>query len=74
MEALDEVFKDKTVIVVAHRLSTIKKADQIVVLKNGQIVEIGNHQTLMENPLGSYYRLVQSQEIFATVTAFLSFS
>ncbi|MBK0382510.1 peptidase domain-containing ABC transporter [Pedobacter sp. SD-b] len=59
-QALDKVFKEKTVIVVAHRLSTIKKADQIVVMQNGMIVEIGNHQTLMEKK-GRYFQLVQSQ-------------
>lgn len=58
--ALDEVFKEKTVIVVAHRLSTIQKADQIVVLKNGIIIEIGNHQTLMKKE-GQYFNLVKSQ-------------
>lgn len=58
--ALDDVFKDKTVIVVAHRLSTIRKADQIVVMQNGSIVEIGNHNTLMEMQ-GRYFQLVQSQ-------------
>jgi len=58
--ALDDVFKDKTVIVVAHRLSTIRKADQIVVMLGGMIVEIGNHNTLMEKK-GRYFQLVQSQ-------------
>ncbi|SDK92501.1 ATP-binding cassette, subfamily B [Pedobacter sp. ok626] len=58
--ALDEVFHGKTVIVVAHRLSTIRKADQIVVMRDGQIVEIGNHSTLMERQ-GRYYQLVESQ-------------
>lgn len=58
--ALDDVFKDKTVIVVAHRLSTIRKADQIIVMQNGGIVEIGNHDSLMENKR-RYYQLVQSQ-------------
>ncbi|MGE9314216.1 peptidase domain-containing ABC transporter [Niabella sp. CJ426] len=58
--ALDDVFKDKTVIVVAHRLSTIRKADQIVVMQDGYIVEVGNHQSLM-NKKGRYFQLVQSQ-------------
>ncbi len=57
---LDNVFKGKTVIVVAHRLSTIRKADQIVVMKNGMIVEIGNHDSLVQKK-GRYYELVQSQ-------------
>lgn len=60
VSALDNVFKDKTVIIVAHRLSTIKKADQIVVMNNGTIVEIGSHQLLMERK-GRYFQLIQSQ-------------
>ncbi|ETZ23858.1 peptidase domain-containing ABC transporter [Pedobacter sp. V48] len=58
--ALDDIFKDKTVIVVAHRLSTIRKADQIVVMQDGFIVEIGNHETLMEQR-GRYFQLINSQ-------------
>jgi len=60
VKALDDVFKDKTVIVVAHRLSTIRKADQIVVLRQGTIVEVGNHDTLISRN-GYYYQLTQSQ-------------
>jgi ATP-binding cassette subfamily B protein len=60
VNALDNVFKEKTVIVVAHRLSTIRKADQIIVMQGGGVVEIGNHQTLMERK-GRYFQLVQSQ-------------
>ncbi len=59
--ALDRVFKDRTVIVVAHRLSTIRKADQIIVLNNGMVVEIGNHNSLMRNKK-QYYELVSSQQ------------
>ncbi|MGN8059726.1 peptidase domain-containing ABC transporter [Pedobacter sp. 22163] len=59
-QALDDVFKEKTVIVVAHRLSTIRKAHQIVVMQNGSIVEIGNHSSLMERK-GRYFQLVHSQ-------------
>ena len=58
--ALNNVFKNRTVIVIAHRLSTIKKADQIVVMKGGMIVELGNHNGLMERR-GQYYELIQSQ-------------
>lgn len=60
VQALDLVFKDKTVIVVAHRLSTIRKADQIIVLKNGTIAEIGDHEALFQRK-GHYFQLVQSQ-------------
>lgn len=59
-EALDDVFKGKTVIVIAHRLSTIIKADQIIVMQDGNIVEIGNHDNLLALN-GRYCQLVQSQ-------------
>ena len=60
VEALDNVFKDKTVVVVAHRLSTIRKADQIVVMQNGMIAEIGNHESLMKLEQ-KYYQLIKTQ-------------
>jgi len=60
VNALDDVFKEKTVIVVAHRLSTIRKADQIIVVKDGMIAEIGNHESLLAKN-GHYAQLVQSQ-------------
>ena len=60
MENLDRFFAGRTVVVVAHRLSTVKKADQIVVLEKGEIVEQGNHQELVEKK-GAYYRLVKDQ-------------
>lgn len=46
VEHLDEFYKGKTVVIVAHRLSTVKNADQIVVLDKGKVVETGNHETL----------------------------
>ena len=57
---LQSFFKGKTVIIVAHRLSTVKNADQIIVLKNGEIVEQGNHQNLV-NRKADYYNLVKNQ-------------
>jgi len=57
---LNEYFKGKTVVVVAHRLSTVKDADQIVVLEKGQIVELGNHEQLVE-ARGAYYNLIKNQ-------------
>lgn len=60
VQALNNVFKNRTVIVIAHRLSTIRRADQIIVLKAGEIAEIGNHQSLMQNKQ-YYYNLIQSQ-------------
>ncbi|WP_299437282.1 peptidase domain-containing ABC transporter [uncultured Aquimarina sp.] len=60
MEKLDTFFKDKTVMVIAHRLSTVKNADQIVVLGQGEIIEVGNHESLIKEK-GSYYNLVKNQ-------------
>ncbi len=60
MENLDQFFKGRTVVVVAHRLSTVKNADQIVVLEKGKIVEKGNHRELTELR-GAYYHLVKNQ-------------
>jgi ATP-binding cassette subfamily B protein len=60
VENLQEFYKGKTVIVVAHRLSTVKNADQIVVLDDGKIAEIGNHQELTRKK-GAYYQLVKNQ-------------
>lgn len=59
-EALNAAFTDRTVVVIAHRLSTIRHADQIVVLDHGNIVEIGNHESLIKKE-GFYYQLVASQ-------------
>ncbi len=60
MENLDQFFKGKTVVVIAHRLSTVKNADQIIVLHNGEIKEIGTHQSLTQER-GYYYDLVKNQ-------------
>ncbi|MDG5492529.1 peptidase domain-containing ABC transporter [Psychroserpens sp. SPM9] len=60
MEKLNAFFKDKTAVVIAHRLSTVKNAHQIVVLEQGKIVEVGNHQQLIKNK-GNYYNLVKNQ-------------
>ncbi|MAN25769.1 peptidase domain-containing ABC transporter [Mesonia sp.] len=60
MRNLNKFFKGRTVIVVAHRLSTVKNADQIVVLDNGRISELGNHEQLTEKK-GKYFNLVKNQ-------------
>lgn len=57
---LQTFFKGKTVIIVAHRLSTVKNADQIIVLKHGKIVEQGNHEELVQKK-ADYYNLVKNQ-------------
>ncbi|EGA66435.1 lipid A ABC transporter ATP-binding protein/permease MsbA [Vibrio brasiliensis] len=58
--ALDELQKDKTVLVIAHRLSTIESADEILVVDEGEIVERGNHQDLIEKN-GAYAQLHRIQ-------------
>ena len=60
VENLDEFYRGRTVVVVAHRLSTVKNADQIIVLDGGKVVETGNHSTLIERK-GAYYNLVKNQ-------------
>lgn len=60
VNALASIFQNKTVIVIAHRLSTVKKADQIVVMQNGMIIEVGNHESLI-NHNGRYAQLIRSQ-------------
>ncbi|MFO8234396.1 MAG: peptidase domain-containing ABC transporter [Bacteroidales bacterium] len=60
MENLDNFFEGRTVVIVAHRLSTVKNADQIVVLDKGQVVEKGTHTELVKTK-GKYYELVKNQ-------------
>lgn len=60
IENLERFFKNKTVVVVAHRLSTVKHAHQIIVLEGGEIVERGTHQELV-NLKGKYFQLVKNQ-------------
>ena len=60
VENLTEFYQDKTVVIVAHRLSTVKNADQIVVLDGGKIAEIGTHEELTQKR-GKYYELVKNQ-------------
>ena len=60
MDNLQAFFKGRTVVVVAHRLSTVKNADQIVVINHGRITETGNHETLTAKR-GEYYELVKNQ-------------
>lgn len=59
-EAIDGRFKGRTRIVIAHRLSTVKNADQIVVLRHGQVVEVGTHAQLIAHK-GYYYELIKNQ-------------
>ena len=60
VENLGKLYHGKTVVVVAHRLSTVRNADQIIVLDHGKVVEIGNHESLTVKR-GAYYNLVKNQ-------------
>ena len=60
MERLERLFEEKTVVVVAHRLSTVRNADKMIVLDHGRIVEQGTHAELTAKR-GYYYELVKNQ-------------
>jgi len=59
-ENLNSVYKDKTCFMIAHRISSIKNADLILVLKDGEIVETGTHEELL-NKRGNYYGVYKAQ-------------
>ena len=60
MEVIEELAKKKLVILISHRLANVKKADQIYVMEHGEVVEAGNHSTLIKNK-GYYAQLVNQQ-------------
>ncbi|MCF0210914.1 MAG: hypothetical protein HUK18_06370 [Bacteroidales bacterium] len=60
--AINNAMQNRTVISIAHRLSTIVKSDKIIVLDKGRIVEVGDHQTLLQKD-GIYAKLVRMQSI-----------
>ncbi len=60
MQSLNSFYKNKTVVVVAHRLSTVRNADNIIVLDHGRIAEQGNHEHLLAQK-GKYYNLIINQ-------------
>jgi ATP-binding cassette, subfamily B (MDR/TAP), member 1 len=64
-KALDRISKSRTTIVIAHRLATIRKADHIIVLRNGSKIEQGTHDKLLEDKDGLYYGLVRAQQLQA---------
>lgn len=67
-KALDNVSKDRTTIVIAHKLATIREADNIVVMAKGQILEQGTHSSLLEAN-GAYARLVQAQTLTSSAAS-----
>ncbi|MBC7205679.1 MAG: ATP-binding cassette domain-containing protein, partial [Methyloversatilis sp.] len=66
--ALDNLVEGRTTLAIAHRLSTLRKADRLVVLDRGQIVEVGPHDELMARE-GHYYRLYMAQQRLAEADA-----
>ena len=60
LQAMDTVLKERTSLIVAHRLSTIVKADKIIVLQHGEIIEMGTHKELLKNR-GYYFELYRNQ-------------
>ncbi len=60
VENLDRFYEGRTVVIVAHRLSTVKNADKIIVLDEGKVIETGNHDSLIKAK-GAYYNLVKNQ-------------
>ena len=60
-KAIDNLMKDKTVFVIDHRLSTVQNADRIAVINQGQLVELGNHNELMQIENGQYRHLYEMQ-------------
>ena len=60
-DALKKLMKGRTTVVIAHRLSTVIDADQICVVRNGRVSEVGEHSKLMESK-GAYYSLMKTQQ------------
>ncbi|GMY39401.1 ABC transporter B family member 11-like [Fagus crenata] len=62
-EAMDRIMVDRTTVIVAHRLSTIRNADMIAVIHRGKMVEKGSHSELLKDPEGAYSQLIRLQEV-----------
>ena len=67
-QALGELMKNRTVLVIAHRLATVKHADRVVVVHDGRLAEVGTHDQLMTREDGIYRRLAQLQSLDALST------
>jgi ATP-binding cassette subfamily B protein len=61
-QAINELVRDKTVIIIAHRLRSIQNTSQIVVMEKGRIAEIGNHKALLARDSGLYARMWREQQ------------
>ncbi|KAG0635147.1 P-loop containing nucleoside triphosphate hydrolase protein [Tuber brumale] len=68
-EALDRISKGRTTITIAHRLSTVRKADRIVVVGAGNVLEVGTHEELLADPDGAYTQLAEAMERVETAQA-----
>jgi ATP-binding cassette subfamily B protein len=60
-QALESAVRDRTALIIAHRLSTLRMADQIHVMEHGRVVESGSYSELMRNPNGAFFRLASLQ-------------
>ena len=68
-EALDRLVADRTTIAIAHRLSTLRKADRLVVLEKGEVVEVGSHEDLAGKEDGLYAKLLRMQNEMQSIMA-----
>jgi ABC-type multidrug transport system fused ATPase/permease subunit len=66
-DALDNLMKNRTSIVIAHRLSTVRNADKIIVIDQGAVKEVGTHEALMQKDKGIYRKLVDLQLEWSTL-------
>ena len=67
MQNLDEIAESRTMLIIAHRLSTVRRCDRIIVIEKGEIAEIGSHDELMAKK-GHYYHLYSQQEKGVVIT------